>query len=79
MNDRYEERNRKLGLKISYYRKLKGFTQEEFAEKLGISRSHISAIESPKAKRVVSIKKLYDMADLLEIPIHKLFQFDDEK
>jgi len=78
MADRHDDRNRKLGLRISYYRRLKGFTQEEFAEKLGISRSHISAIESPKAKRMVSVNRLYDMADLLELPIYKLFQFDDE-
>ena len=78
MDNKHAERNRKLGLKISYYRKLKGFTQEEFAEKLDISRSHISAIEAPKANRSVSVNKLYDMADVLEVPIHKLFQFDDD-
>lgn len=29
-----------LGLNIAFYRKKKGFTQEELAEKIGISRSH---------------------------------------
>ena len=77
MAERHDDRNRKLGLKISYYRRLKGLTQEVFAERLGISRSHISAIESPKAKRMVSVNRLYDMADVLEIPVYKLFQFDE--
>ena len=78
MANKHDDRNKKLGLKIAYYRKLKGFSQEEFAEMVGISRSHISAIESPKAKRMVSLNRLYDMADALEMPIYKLFQFEDE-
>ena len=78
MADKHDEKNRQLGLKISYYRRLKGLTQEEFAELLGISRSHISAIESPKAKRMVSVNRLYDMADVLEIPVYKLFQFEND-
>ncbi|MGN1432978.1 MAG: helix-turn-helix domain-containing protein, partial [Ruminococcus sp.] len=36
-----------LGLNISYYRKRKGITQEKLAEMIGISRSHLSAIEAP--------------------------------
>ena len=78
MADKHDDKNRQLGLKISYYRRLKGLTQEEFAELLGISRSHISAIESPKARRMVSVNRLYDMADVLEIPIYKLFQFEND-
>ena len=34
MNVKYESEYRKLGLKIAYYRKLRGFTQEQLAEML---------------------------------------------
>ena len=41
--DKYVE----LGLNIAFYRKHAGLTQEELAERAGISRSHLSAIEAP--------------------------------
>lgn len=34
-----------IGLKIAYYRKLNGFTQEEFAEKVGVSCQAVSKWE----------------------------------
>lgn len=33
-----------LGLNIAYYRKLKGITQAQLAQMVGISRTHISNI-----------------------------------
>lgn len=33
MKNDYTEEYKKIGLKIAYYRKLKGLTQEELAEK----------------------------------------------
>lgn len=39
---------RELGLTISYYRKLKGLTQTQLAESVGLSRTHISNIEAPR-------------------------------
>lgn len=37
----------KIGLKISYYRKLKSLTQEQLAEKLNCGVSFIGQIEAP--------------------------------
>ena len=34
MKEKYYDQYRKIGLKISYYRKLKGMTQEQLAEKI---------------------------------------------
>ena len=34
MKDQYLDKYRKMGLKISYYRKLKGLTQEQLAERI---------------------------------------------
>ena len=45
MNRDFREDYRKLGLNIAFYRKDRGFTQLELAEKVDIDRSHMSAIE----------------------------------
>lgn len=61
--DRFVE----LGLTISSLRKLRGLTQEQLAEKAGISRSHLSAIEAPNVIRPFSVEILYNIADALEV------------
>lgn len=66
-----------LGLNISYYRKRKGITQEKLAEMIGISRSHLSAIEAPNIIKVFSIELLFDIANALEIEPYKLLMFRD--
>lgn len=37
----------KIGLKIAYYRKLQGMTQEELAEACELSSGYISQLEAP--------------------------------
>ena len=63
-----------LGLNISYYRKLCGFTQEDLAEMAGISRTHLSNIEAPKVEKSLSLEVLFDIADALGINTSKLFE-----
>ncbi|EEG28764.1 DNA-binding helix-turn-helix protein [[Clostridium] methylpentosum DSM 5476] len=77
METKYYERYIKLGLKIQYYRKLRGFTQETFAEAIDKSWSFISKIESPTTIRGVSLETLFKMADVLEIEPYKLIKDDD--
>ncbi len=67
----------KLGLRIAYFRKMKGFTQEQLAEKLGKSAGYIGAVEATNVDRAISIDTLFDIADLLGIPAYKFLQFDD--
>lgn len=64
-----------LGLNISYFRKLRGMTQEELAEKAGISRSHLSSIEAPNIVKAFSIELLFEIANALQIESYKLLQF----
>lgn len=68
---------RLLGLTIAYYRKLRGLTQAELAEATNLSRTHISNIEAPNGKTSISLNKLFDIADLLEVPVKDLFDFRD--
>lgn len=68
---------RLLGLTIAYYRKLRGLTQAELAEATNLSRTHISNIEAPNGKTSISLYKLFDIADVLEVPVKDLFDFRD--
>lgn len=75
----YKRQNqfRLLGLTIAYYRKLRGLTQDELAEAVHISRTHISNIEAPNGKSSISLNKLFDIAEVLEVPVKDLFDFRD--
>ena len=73
------ERYQDLGCAIAYYRKRKGFTQEQVAEKIGISRQHMGAIEAPNMVRAVSLDVLFNIAAVLEIEPYLLLKFCPEK
>lgn len=66
------DKYKRLGLKISYYRKVKGMTQEQLAEELGKSLSFIGAVEAPNIDRTISLDTLFDISDVLEILASKL-------
>ena len=68
---------RLLVLTIAYYRKLRGLTQAELAEATNLSRTHISNIEAPNGKTSISLNKLFDIAEVLEVPVKDLFDFRD--
>lgn len=73
MKSIHKEKYKLLGLNIAYYRKLNGYTQETFAEKLEIDRTTVSKIEL--ATCGVSLDLLFDISELLNVPINKLLDF----
>ncbi len=75
MKIEHKQKYKLLGLNIAYYRKLKGYTQENFAEKLNVDRTTISKIEL--ATCGVSLDVLFDISELLNVPINQLFDFRD--
>lgn len=75
MNLKHMDSYTKLGLNIAYYRKLRMMTQIELAEKVNVGRSHISKIELSLCS--VSLDVIFDIAEALEIPAYKLFEFRD--
>jgi transcriptional regulator with XRE-family HTH domain len=75
MTDKRESQYRQLGLTIAYYRKLRGYTQMQLAEYTNLSRTHISNLEAPNMPTSISLDKLFDISDVLEVPIGKLFEF----
>lgn len=64
-----------LGLNISYYRKREGMTQDQLAEKVGISRSYLGEIEAPNMVTTLSLEVLFNIAGALGIPVSRLLEF----
>ena len=67
------DKYKRLGLNIAYYRKEKGLSQIELAEKVNISRTHMSRIET--ADCAVSLDVTFDICDALGIKPSQLFDF----
>ena len=76
MQTEYAERYITLGLKIAYYRKKRGYTQESFAEKVGISLNFLAQVEGTGTVRGVSLETLFKMADVLQVVPSKLLEDD---
>ena len=76
MQTNYPERYRIMGLKIAYYRKKAGYTQEVFAEKIDKSLNFLAQVEGPGTIRGISLETLFKMADVLEIHPSKLLEDD---
>ena len=76
MNTEYPEKYITLGLKIAYYRKKAGYTQEAFAEKIGKSVNLLAQIEGTGTVRGVSLETLFKTADCLDVPVAKLLEND---
>ena len=74
METQYQEQYIRFGLKVQYYRKLQGLTQEAFADKIGKSWSFVAKIESPTRVFGVSMETLFKIAEALEVPVSKLFE-----
>lgn len=66
-----------LGLKIAYYRKLNGLTQEELAEKAGVSTQAVSKWEQQLS--CPDIMLLPELANIFRITIDELFGLSLEK
>ena len=73
MKDEYKELYQQFGLNVVYYRKKKRLSQTQLAELVDIHRTYVSAIELGKVS--VSFDILFKLAESLEIPPSKLFEF----
>jgi len=76
MKENYRERFRVLGLKIAYYRRLRGMTQEQLAEAIGRSVSFVSQIEANNSAAVkgISLETLFLICDQLSVSMSRLFE-----
>lgn len=56
MNTEYPDKYTTLGLKIAYYRKKAGYTQETFAERIGKSVNFLAQVEGTGTVRGISLR-----------------------
>ena len=77
MNLLYESEYMQLGLKIAYYRKLRGLTQEQLAEKIDRTPAFIGHVEAPNINKAISLDTLFEIAKVLNVPAYKFLMFDD--
>jgi transcriptional regulator with XRE-family HTH domain len=69
---------RVFGTNVKCYRQSLGISQEAFAEKCGLHRTYISAIEC--YRRSISLENIQRIANALEIETYKLFlEVHDER
>jgi putative transcriptional regulator len=61
--------------KVRALRKLKGLTQEQLAELIGVSRQTINAIE--KEKFDPSLPTAFKMSQIFGLPIEEFFLFEE--
>ena len=65
---------KKFGLNVKVSRLKKGWTQEQFAERLGKHLTHVGRIETGKMN--MSLGKILELANALEIDINKLLYIE---
>lgn len=70
--DNHQKDYEQIGLNILYYRRKRGLTQLQLAEKANYSRNHIQQIETAAA--VPSVAALLDIARALDISPAQLFE-----
>ena len=66
-----------LGIAIGTYRRLKGMSQEQLAEKANISRTHLSTIEAPRLVTPFSLEIFFNIADALDMEPSELLSLAD--
>lgn len=65
-----------FGVNVKYYRQRIGLSQEAFAEKCGMHRTYISAIEC--FRRSISLENIQRIADALGVEAYRLLLENQE-
>ena len=68
----FEDIYKRIGFNLLKQRRLKGWTQEQLSERLGVSRSRISKMENGKEN--FNIESLFLIAQSLEIDFIELLK-----
>lgn len=65
-------RYKMIGVKIAYYRKMRGYTQGQLAGKIGISTTYLGQIERGNNGKSYSLETLLSIAVGLDIDVNLL-------
>ena len=77
LDSQYKMNLVKIGLKIAYYRKLQGMTQEELAEACDLSAGYVSQLEAPGCYFSPSLKTLFRIAEVLGTTVSNITDIED--
>lgn len=72
----FEQKYRQIGAKITYFRKIRRYAQEELAFRASISASYLSRIERGAYVSGVPLSTLMRIALALEVDINRFFDED---
>ena len=67
--------NHYVGQRIQFFRKLKGFTQQQLADAIGVSRQTVNAIEA--GRFVPSTVLALKIARIFGKPVEQVFQLEE--
>ena len=73
---KYKDEFIAVGLKIGYLRRQKAMTQEQLAERAGISLGFLSQIEAPNMAVGISLATLFSLAEALDVAPSKLLEIE---
>lgn len=71
-------RYKMIGLKIAYYRKLRGYTQGQLAGKIGISTTYLGQIERGNNGKSFSLETLLLIATGLDVEVDLLLSGNEK-
>ena len=75
-SNKYNDELISMGNRIAYFRRQAGMTQQQLAERAGISLGFLSQVEAPNMVMGVSLVTLFSIADALDVPAYKFLMFD---
>lgn len=73
----YNELAKNFGIRIKYFRLLRGMTQEDLSEKISMSTRYVSDIENGRVN--ITLKTLNKIAESLSIEEWELLKFYNSK
>ena len=73
----YQAEIKYIGVRIAYFRKMRGMTQAELANKAHIHKNYLSQVESGSADKVISLPLLIDISKALDVELSVLVDLND--
>ena len=74
MSQKHSQEYKNIGQTICKYRKLRGLTQEQLADRACISISYLTKIVAPNCDQPFSLEVILDIAEVLEVSVHQLLE-----
>ncbi len=63
---------------VRKYRKIRGITQEQLAVDISMTPDYLRRFESQRGREGLTLKKLYKISVVLDVPMSNFFEMDDK-